>query len=205
MRITAWTIILLGITVAAFAVPAADAIKVELVQERYEGSVGWMLAAGAVLVVAGALALAALRARRRVPALAVLVVGVLAACQAGLVVAYEVDAYFSAKRVLAPVTNGVRPFRPELPFYSVDLFDQTVPFYLGRTVILVKEKSEVEWGIARAPANYIEDVATFAQRWRDGGDGYAVMRTSTYEFLKATALPMRVVGEDGRRVVVARF
>ncbi len=205
VTITAWTLIAIGIAVAASAGPAADAIKVELLQAQYEGSVGWIRAAGALLVAAGALALVSLRARRRVAALAILVIGVLAACQAGLVVAHRVDGYFSAERVLAPVTGGVRPFRPELPFYSVDVFDHTVPFYLGRTVILVKEKSELEWGIAAAPANYIPDVATFAQRWRDGGDAYAVMRTSTYEFLKATALPMRVLGEDGRRVVVARF
>lgn len=204
VTITAWTMMVLGVTVAASAAPAADAIKVELVQAQYEASVEWILAAGVLLVVAGALALLALRVRRRLAALAVLVVGLLAACQSGLVVAYRVDAYFSAERVLAPVTGGVRPFHPELPFYSVDLFDHTVPFYLGRTVILVKEKSELEWGIERAPDNYIADVATFAQRWRDGGDAYAVMRTSTYEFLKATGLPMRVLGEDGRRVVVAR-
>jgi hypothetical protein len=102
------------------------------------------------------------------------------------------------------VTLGVQPFRPDLPFYSVDVFDHTVLFYLGRTTTLVKEKSELEWGIARAPQNYIEDVATFAERWRKGGDAYAIMRPSTYEFLQATGLPMHYVDSDGRRVVVTR-
>jgi hypothetical protein len=122
-----------------------------------------------------------------------------------VVLAWRIDAYFSAERVLAVVTGGVRPFRTDLPFYSVDLFDQTVPFYLGRIVTLVKEKGEVDWGIAVAPQNFIEDIATFAQRWRDGGDAYAIMRTATYEWLRQTGLPMRFVASDGRRVVVRRF
>ncbi|MFO1412462.1 MAG: glycosyltransferase family 39 protein [Burkholderiales bacterium] len=204
IAITVWTMLGLGVAVAAGALPAADAIRVDLVQDRYEESVGWLLAAAAILMVAAGAALAALRARRRLLALAAIVVGVLAACQAGLVVAWHVDAYFSAKRVLDPVMHGTRPFRPDVPFYTVDFFDQTVPFYLGRTVVPVKEKNEIDWAIAAAPGPYIDDLATFMQRWRDGGDAFAVMRTATYEWLRLGALPMRVLATDGRRVVVAR-
>ena len=203
--ITAWSLVALGVVVLAAAGPAGDWIKVDLVQERYEESVGWLVAAGALFIVAGALATLALRSGRRLRALAIIVVGVLAACQAGAVVARRVDAYFSSKRLLEAVTGDVRPFHPELPFYSVDFFDHTVLFYLGRTTTLVKEKSELEFGIAADPRAYIEDLATFAQRWRDGGEAYAIMRTATYDWLRATGLPMRVLGNDGRRVVVTRF
>jgi len=205
LRITAWSTVTLGAVVAGVAWPAADWFKVEMLQESYEESAGWLLVAGIVLVATGLLALWCVHRRRRLRALAVLVLGILAGCQAGVVLAYRIDAYFSSERVIRSATGGVRPFRSDLPFYSVDLFDQTVPFYLGRTVILVKEQGEVDWGIAAAPQNYIEDLGTFARRWRDGGDAYAVMRTATYEWLQKTGLPMRFVAGDGRRMIVRRF
>lgn len=204
VRLTASTMIAIGALVAGLAIPAADWIKVPMVREEYAGSVGWLIAAGVLFALAGGVSMGLLRRQRHLDALAALVLGGLLACQLGSVVAHEVDGYFSAERLVERVTAGVRPFRPDLPFYSVDLFDQTVPFYLGRTVTLVKEKSELEWGIDRAPQNFIDDVATFAQRWRDGGDAYAIMAQPTYESLLQTGLPMRLVDGDGRRVVVAR-
>ena len=55
------------------------------------------------------------------------------------------------------------------------MFDHTVPFYLGRTVTLVREQGELAWGIATAPANYIADLAEFERRWRADTDAYAIM------------------------------
>lgn len=204
LRLTAWTLVACGVVVAGLAIPATAWIKVAQVQEAYADNVGWMIGAGALFVAGGALALHRVRGRRRLSALAAVALGGMLACQLVAVVAHNVDGYFSAERLIERVTEGAWPFRPDLPFYSVDMFDHTVPFYLGRRVILVKEKSELEFGIAAAPANYIADVATFAQRWRGDTDAYAIMRQTTYESLLATGLPMRLVDGDGRRVVVAR-
>ena len=204
VRITAWTLIVGGVLAAGLAFPAADWIKVPLVREEYLRSGGWLVAAGALFVIAGAASIRLAGAQRRIDALAALVLGGLLACQLGSMVASGVDGYFSSERLIDRVSAGVRPFHPELPFYSVDTFDHTVPFYLGRTVTLVKEKSELEWGIAAAPQNFIEDIVTFEQRWRDGGDAYAIMAPATYEWLLQAGLPMRLVDSDGRRVVVTR-
>ena len=71
-------------------------------------------------------------------------------------------------------------------------------------MILVKERSELGYGIAANPVNYIADLDTFALRWRDGGDAYAIMRPETLDALRSAEVPMRVVDSDGRRVVVSR-
>jgi hypothetical protein len=128
------------------------------------------------------------------------------ACQLGTIVAFKIDDYFSAEDMLERITGGEHspPFRPEIPFYSVDMFDHTVPFYLRRTVTLVHEKGELAWGIAAAPDNFIAGVAEFEWRWRSSRDAYAIMQVETYERLRAEAFPMRLVDQDGRRVVVAR-
>jgi len=86
----------------------------------------------------------------------------------------------------------------------VSSFDHTVPFYLGRTVTLVREQGEIAWGIANAPRNYIARIEEFEERWRADSDAYAIMMDSTYDELRQTGLPMRLVDRDGRRVIVSR-
>lgn len=206
VRITAWLLVPSGVLMALAAAPATAWITSALVREDYAANFGWIIAAGLLLSATGIVTLRLLFHGHRVNALAVLVLGAMTACQLGAVVAYEVDRYFSAERLIERISGGesLRPFRPDLPFYSVDTFDHTVPFYLGRSVILVKEKSELEWGIARAPQNFIAEIAIFEKRWRDGGDAYAIMAPSTYDALRRSELPMRKVDTDGRRVVVTR-
>ncbi len=204
MAITAWTLIGGGLLVAVAAFPAARWIKPPPLQEIYAANAGWVVAGGCILALAGLLALRCLRLRRRMMALAVLVLGGLLGCQIGAAVAHRVDGHFSAEEFIERLTEEKRPFRPELPFYSVDVFDHAVPFYLGRKVTLVREKGELAWGIAAAPANFIEDLAEFERRWRDGGDAFAFMSTATFEALRGSGLPMRVLVDDGRRVIVAR-
>jgi len=206
IRITAWMLIGGGILLAAVAVPAATWIRVPMVHDEYVANVGWIVAGAMVFGMAGATALRLLRTKRRIRALVTLVLGVMLACQIGAVLAYRIDGYFSAERLIERLSGGesMRPFHPDVPFYSVDMFDHTVPFYLGRTVTLVKEKSEMAWGIAAAPENYIESMSEFADRWRHSGAAYAVMTPATYESLQEVGLPMRFVDSDGRRVVVAR-
>ena len=120
--------------------------------------------------------------------------------------AAHIDEYFSSERLIERLTDDERhrAFRPDLQFYSVDMFDHTVPFYLGRTVTLVREQGEIAWGIANAPRNYIARIEEFEERWRADSDAYAIMMDSTYDELRQTGLPMRLVDRDGRRVIVSR-
>lgn len=205
VRITAWTLAIGGTVGAVLAIPAAQAIKVDALREAYLAHAQWILIGMAAFVVAGVAGLVLAR-RRRIPALACLVVGGMLGCQLAAVTAHRIDAYFSAERLIEEISGGEarRPFAPADPFYSVDLFDQSVPFYLGRTVILVKEQGEVAWGIARTPDNFIPDIETFAARWRSERHAYAIMSRDTYDALVARRLPMHVLAQDGRRIVVTR-
>jgi len=206
LSISGWTLVASGIVTAAAAAVAPAWIKVPEVLLAFESNRGWLFAAAAALAGTGVAVLAALRQQRRIHALGVLVLGGMLACQVGVVLAHKIDSYFSAERLIESLTGGEsrRPFHPAVPFYSVDVFDHTVPFYLGRTVILVKEKGELAYGIAAAPANYIAEIETFAERWKDGGQAFAIMRPETFATLRDEGLPMHVVGRDGRRVIVSR-
>ncbi len=204
LRVTAATAIACGALLALGALPATMLIRVPQVAEDYRAHVGWLIGAGALYVFAGAGAWWLVTRRRLMAALAVLVLGGMLASQVAMVMAHAIDEYFSAERLLERVAAGVRPFQPGVPFYSVDMFDHTVPFLLGRTVILVKEQGELAYGIAAAPANYIPTVEAFATRWRQESDAYAVMPPNVHEWLLGAGLPMRLIDSDGRRVVVSR-
>lgn len=206
VAVTAWALVGGGVVLAVAALPAAGLITVPAVREAYSASVAWVLGGALLLALGGLAAFRLLRRGRRLAALATVVVAGMAAAQAVALIAHDADAYYSGERLLERVTGAenTRPFRPDVPFYSVDMFDHTVPFYLNRTVTLVHEQGELAWGIAAAPANFIADIEAFERRWRADADAYAIMSRDTYAKLAGTGLPMRFLDADGRRVVVAR-
>lgn len=156
-------------------------------------------AAGAMfLAAAGCIAFATLG--RRMAAVTVLSVGSLVAWQLG----------FTGHDALAPSFSGhaiaaqVRPvIRLECPFYSVRAYDQTLPFYLGRTLTLVEFADEMAFGIEREPQLAVPSVPEFRAAWQRLSCSYAFMEPDTYDELKAGGLPMTVLARDKRRVVVA--
>jgi hypothetical protein len=158
------------------------------------------------MVAGGLLAWRLQQRGRRLPSLAAIALSSLVACQSAATLAAHIDDYFSSERLIERLTGeeSHRAFHPELPFYSVDMFDHTVPFYLGRSVTLVREQGELAWGLANAPANYIASMEAFEERWRGDREAFAIMPAATYEALRAKALPMRLVDHDGRRVIVSR-
>ena len=203
---TVRTLVVAGILIGAGAWPAAHFIRVPMVREDMVTGTPWVAGITVALVAGGIVALMLHRRGRRLPALAAVTLSSLLACQSGAMLAAHVDEYFSSERLIERLTNdhALRPFRPGIPFYSVDTFDHTVPFYLGRTVTLVREQGELAWGIANAPRNYIAEMDEFERRWRDDAEAYAIMGQDTYDQLRAKGLPMRVVDQDGRRVIVTR-
>ena len=97
-----------------------------------------------------------------------------------------------------------KELRPGAPFYSVGMYDQTLPFYLKRTVTLVDYSDEFEFGLAQEPGRRIDTMEQFEQRWRADAVAYAIMKEETWRQLQAGGLPMRVLARDTWRVVVAK-
>jgi len=100
--------------------------------------------------------------------------------------------------------QAAAPFAPGAPFYQIAMYDQTVPFYLGRTTTLVAFRDELALGIDAEPARQIPSVPEWVVRWRERADGYAMMPPAEFAQLAADGLPMRVLARDARRVIVSR-
>ena len=206
LRHAARTLIVAGFIVGIAVAPAARFVKVPMVREELVTGTPWVMIASLAMVIGGLIAFRLQKRGLRLRALAAVALSSMVACQGATMLAAHIDDYFSSERLIERLVGDEshRPYRPHMPFYSVDMFDHTVPFYLGRTLTLVHEQGELAWGIANAPRNYVAEVEEFEQRWRDDKEAMAIMTEPTYDTLRAKGLPMRLVERDGRRVIVAR-
>lgn len=87
-------------------------------------------------------------------------------------------------------------------FYSVRLLDHTVPFYLGRTMIMVESPDELEFGVNQEPELWMPTLDAFIARWHEDQTAYALMVPEQFDALKAQNFPMQEVDRDSRRVIV---
>ena len=96
------------------------------------------------------------------------------------------------------------PFAPEVPFFSIRTYEQTLPFYLKRTMTLVDFYDELQLGLEQEPEKGIAQVSEFVRTWHALDSAYATMNPEEFKALNATGLPMRELGRDTRRVIVSR-
>jgi 4-amino-4-deoxy-L-arabinose transferase-like glycosyltransferase len=115
-----------------------------------------------------------------------------------------------AAALVAPIYSGVALAAAipagdrDAPLYSVGTYDQSLTFYLQRTVTLVGYRGELDYGLRKAPGAEITDVAEFLRRWSSQSRAFAVMEKTMFEDLKSRGVPMRLVATDVNRVMVAR-
>jgi 4-amino-4-deoxy-L-arabinose transferase-like glycosyltransferase len=187
-----------GVAMAPFGARLAD--EAWLV-EAYR--VFWLwIGAGAALLLAGSIALAALELRGRRPAG---IVALAAAGCAGTLIAmsgHEAVGRLSSARELVRAVGA--QFAPEQPFYSVRFYDHTLPFYLKRTFTLVDYADEMAFGIGQEPHKVVPTLDEFVKRWDTDRAPSAVMGNDTFELLAKRGVPMRVIWKDPRRVLVVK-
>jgi 4-amino-4-deoxy-L-arabinose transferase-like glycosyltransferase len=87
--------------------------------------------------------------------------------------------------------------------YSVAYYEQTLPFYLGRTIDVVEFTGELEFGQRLDPARALS-MDEFKSRWRGDGGACAIMEHTTYKRLAADGLPMMVINQDPNYILVGR-
>ncbi|HET7306326.1 MAG TPA: glycosyltransferase family 39 protein [Gammaproteobacteria bacterium] len=162
----------------------------------------WAIAAAIVLIVAAAAGFGLIR-RRPAAAVTLIALGWLVSVQVLTSGGQALSPVYSTRYLVAQMdgidTRGA-------PFYSVKEYEQSLPFYLKRTVIPVDYQGELAFGIQRRknPGRYIVDMATFEQRWRADPRAFAIMSRDDYHALRQTGIPMRVIARDPQRVIVTK-
>ena len=101
-----------------------------------------------------------------------------------------------------------RAMRPSIasdtPVYSVGMFEHTLAFYLQRPLTLVAFRDELDFGLTQEPSLGIATLAAFGERWRTDRAPLAVMEKDVFDTLAAAHFPMRIVAQDGRRIVIGK-
>jgi 4-amino-4-deoxy-L-arabinose transferase-like glycosyltransferase len=96
---------------------------------------------------------------------------------------------------------------PDTPLYIVGRYEQVLPFYLRRTMTMVQHADELEFGLQQQPELWIPTRAEFVKTWtalHDAGrKAVAILSLDAYEQFQREGVPMRVVAQDPRRVIVA--
>ncbi len=101
------------------------------------------------------------------------------------------------------LANRIKNTIPEkVNFYSVRLLDHTMPFYLGRTMIMVEDPDELRFGVDQEPALWLPTLDAFIARWKEDQTAYAMMVPEQFVALQGLNLPMQEVDRDSRRVIV---
>jgi hypothetical protein len=93
---------------------------------------------------------------------------------------------------------------PDTTIYSVGLFEHTLDFYLRRTVTLVAFRDELDFGLSQEPDRGVPTLGAFVVRWNAERAPLAVMARDVFATLNDAKLPMRIVADDGRRIVVGK-
>jgi len=114
-----------------------------------------------------------------------------------------------AASLVAPIYSGIGlaaalPLAERAaPLYTVRTYDQSLTFYLQRTVMLVGYRGELEYGLRKAPDREIAE-DEFLTAWNSQSKAYAVMDKRTFNTFKERGVPMRTVGQTVNQVMVAR-
>jgi 4-amino-4-deoxy-L-arabinose transferase-like glycosyltransferase len=164
----------------------------------------WIKAGLAVAFAGGVAGWWRLRQGRRTAAVLVVALTALAGAQLVLTGHDALAESHSAAPILARITAAHGALRADVPFYSVRTYDQTLPYYLGRTVIPVDHPDELAMGLRSEPEKAIATVSEWRQRWDAAPQAYAIMQPDDYVALQRDGAPMVELGRDPRHVVVSR-
>ncbi len=192
----------LTLLAAGFAPFTARLADTPLQLQGYGEYAYWLVSAALVWLLGVIAALVLLRRANKQAAVMILALSTLLAAQIGAsgynAIAKERSAYF--------IANAIRPYvKAEEPFYSVDTYEQTLPFYLKRTFTLVQFQDEMAFGIMQEPQRWIPDYASFAKVWQAQQAALAIMPVDTYKRLKQLDFAMKIIYEDAQYIVVRKL
>lgn len=107
----------------------------------------------------------------------------------------------SAKHVAEAIKDQVTP---DIPFYSIFDYEQTLPFYLKHTFILVQFEDEMAFGIQQEPQKAIANFADFAPAWRAQPKALAIIPAQFFFHLQDLGIEMTEIYRDRQYVVVKK-
>jgi 4-amino-4-deoxy-L-arabinose transferase-like glycosyltransferase len=199
--VTAGLIAALGAVGLPFAFRVASMAKHPLEAPLYAAYQPWVVAAALVALAGGLFTLLVLRMRRNEtdpPAVSLAITGFILVLV--LMQGHEPLGRNSSGQPLVGAINAELTLTT--PLYALGRYDQTLPFYLRRTMTMVEHADELSYGLSQQPELWLPTRALFLEKWTAGPKSVAVTSPSIYAELEKMNVPMRVIARDSRRVVI---
>ncbi|CAG7602502.1 glycosyltransferase family 39 protein [Candidatus Vallotia tarda] len=118
---------------------------------------------------------------------------------------HEVFGRQSSGALLAPAIQAeLAKLPPDTPFYSVNMLDHTLPFYVRHVTIMVQNADELQFGAMLEKTKWIPTINQWRAQWRGPGAALALLPSILYGQLASAGMPMKVIACDARRVIVTK-
>lgn len=190
--------------IGLFFVPRIATLRTDPYELPLYQSYTYWVAAAAVLALVGSLIAVWLSRRQKESAILVLAVTGFLGGQI-LMLGHDPLGRYAAGVLHLPAIEA--ELTAQTPLYSVGRYEQALPFYLRRTMILVEHADELAFGLQQEPHLWLPTRDAFVAQWTayhaNGKKAVAIMSLPAYADFQKRQLPMRILGQDPRRVIVA--
>ena len=103
------------------------------------------------------------------------------------------------------IADKIRPYSEAgIPVYNFYSFEESLPYYLQRFTNVVGHRGELDFGLTQEPERWIADVDQFRPIWLKADQAVAVMQPITYGYMEDLKLPVHLIYQGPRHVVVLR-
>ena len=104
------------------------------------------------------------------------------------------------------MADTIRPYSEQenVKIYAIKLFEYSLPYYLQRHISVVEYQGNMEFGIGREPGDWLASEAEFMPLWLATTQALAIISLDTYQQWLEQQIPMKIIYQDPRRIVVAR-
>jgi len=156
----------------------------------------------AFFVVALSAAIAALWVVKRSLQQAILMLG------CGTLIGYSVLIYgadvLGNTRSAKLLAEQLKPqLRADSKLYSYYDYEQTLPFYLERTMTLVNYRGELDFGLSQQPQLWVADSDAFAKAWAYDAHPIAIIDPERYKALREK-LPVIIIAQQSNLLAVGK-
>ncbi len=169
--------------------------------ELYPQYAVWLISGVSILLSGVLLAIWLLKRERKLTAVVLLAFSTLLCAQISLSGYNTIANERSAKHISAAIKDYVKP---DIVFYSVLDYEQTLPFYIKHTFTLVQYDDEMGFGIKQEPQKAIATLAGFAQAWRSQSQALAIMPVYAYPLAQQLGIEMNIIYRDTQYIVVKK-
>ncbi len=109
------------------------------------------------------------------------------------------------KKITYAVAEAIKQhLTPETRLYAIKIYDQSLPFYLNRTMTLVDYVDEFEMGQKAEPAKHIAALKDLPAAWSMPGPAIAIIQPDATNELNAMGINFEIIYQDARRIAIRK-